>query len=910
MFIKFKINSRHSASLKKTYLKFVAYVCHQYAKYNQAHFNYKACSFFSFIFRENSNQELIFTSKEELVNKLGDMNPKRKDSESLKENNRNNTYERIINEDEGHSDYSYLEEIINSILKSPRNDIDSKISDSAHIFLVFLCGDINSDAFTSMVKSRVVSQGYKINSKAFENPRKDITENKFVASTAFQHAIEIKSFVCLKYIMTASQAIGCSLKFTDLVIEDILINFETHQAWEILQLLVSFKYMLDNEDGQSIKLTRGVSEIKRTSSPIKHKINKNHKDTNEEVKQIGRDSDLDEHIKDENITKPPSEEEHEFFDSYSEILPIRFTPIKDEIRIDNIIEIALRSDRYNKSQLFELIKSMSESTCKITKTISLDEMMMLRVLVVYSTFDVFNKTLNYFSKAKSIKEKSEYVPLDITEIKINNEFETLEDTIWEIVSFSLEIDNVPFLIKLYDEFKQEIELAYLKVPDMIISSIVKQYQKNLQVTYFVDKIRIIELIWEQWGIGAAAAVQFSELLHNLINQPPTLNVFANSYNPIKLATTLIKFLRTLDKSVLSMKDELMVLEERIVDLTVSIIEDLESKSILRNWMFDDFDDELKVIDYLAQLDLIKILNMPKVSKVVELIWRGNYDWRKGGSLVNEIKTSAVGEAFRTFDVDFDTFITVISFKHWGACIYYSLKIWYTLLIWGYQLLFKRNKSEDIIFGKGSKVKAGTFGFSTYINSIRLQFLMETIGILITTVIYITYFVLWIAKSIDMRSTYAMITASSSPTDINNYYAKLYSQGQDWFTYFRAWVIISAFMISFLIQDIMILLSYFVRRISIKSLSPNFMLLFLLDLVCAGFAIYLVIKFIFYYNVDRTLTRFEEKYYTMYKEIITNKLEPMHCFCYIVWVLFFQSFVSANLLWRTRSISPNHSQDGN
>ena len=43
------------------------------------------------------------------------MNPKRRDSESLKENNKNNTYERIINEDEGHSDYSHLEEIINSI---------------------------------------------------------------------------------------------------------------------------------------------------------------------------------------------------------------------------------------------------------------------------------------------------------------------------------------------------------------------------------------------------------------------------------------------------------------------------------------------------------------------------------------------------------------------------------------------------------------------------------------------------------------------------------------------------------------------------------------------------------------------------------------------------------------------------
>ena len=59
-----------------------------------------------------------------------------------------------------------------------------------------------------MVKSRIVSQGDKINSRAFENPREYIIENESVASAAFQHAIEIKSFVGLKYIMTASQAIG------------------------------------------------------------------------------------------------------------------------------------------------------------------------------------------------------------------------------------------------------------------------------------------------------------------------------------------------------------------------------------------------------------------------------------------------------------------------------------------------------------------------------------------------------------------------------------------------------------------------------------------------------------------------------------------------------------------------------
>ena len=217
--------------------------------------------------------------------------------------------------------------------------------------------------------------------------------------------------------------------------------------------------------------------------------------------------------------------------------------------------------------------------------------------------------------------------------------------------FALENDIIPFLIKLYDKYNQEIELFYLIVPNMIISSIFKQYKHNLQITYFIDKIRILEQIWERSGIGVAAAVQFSELLNNLLNQPPIVNVFANSYNPIKLAISLIKLLRALDNAVLSMRNELKELEKRIVKLVIRILDNIDSNGILSCWLFDEFDDELKVIDYFVQLDLIEILKSSKVSKVVEIIWSGIYDWNKEGSLLNEIKTVTVGEPHRVLGIN-------------------------------------------------------------------------------------------------------------------------------------------------------------------------------------------------------------------------------------------------------------------
>ena len=83
------------------------------------------------------------------------------------------------------------------------------------------------------------------------------------------------------------------------------------------------------------------------------------------------------------------------------------------------------------------------------------------------------------------------------------------------------------------------------------------------------------------------------------------------------------------------------------------------------------------------------------------------------------------------------------------------------------------------------MKAPTFGYALYVGSIRLQFLIETIGLLIVTIVYIIYFSLWISKTVEMNNTYALIKSSALSTDINKYYSDLYSQGQDWFTYFKA-----------------------------------------------------------------------------------------------------------------------------
>ena len=117
-------------------------------------------------------------------------------------------------------------------------------------------------------------------------------------------------------------------------------------------------------------------------------------------------------------------------------------------------------------------------------------------------------------------------------------------------------------------------------------------------------------------------------MKKLIKENYILNVFTNYHNPFRFFILFVKMLHTFDGNTESMSIDLQELQESAENLMIIIIYECSSIDILRNWLFDDFAEELKVIDFLAQMHLLKILNNSKIAKIAEQIWLGNYDQRK------------------------------------------------------------------------------------------------------------------------------------------------------------------------------------------------------------------------------------------------------------------------------------------
>ena len=110
---------------------------------------------------------------------------------------------------------------------------------------------------------------------------------------------------------------------------------------------------------------------------------------------------------------------------------------------------------------------------------------------------------------------------------------------------------------------------------------------------------------------------------------------------------------------------------------IQIIDDWDNAEVLRNWMFDVFEEGLTVIDFLAQMDLLRILNIPKIAKIVEQVWTGNYDQRKNTtSIFRPLKISQVGKKYRNLNIDFDIMTTVVGKRRcWSFLTYSSKNIW-------------------------------------------------------------------------------------------------------------------------------------------------------------------------------------------------------------------------------------------
>jgi len=208
-----------------------------------------------------------------------------------------------------------------------------------------------------------------------------------------------------------------------------------------------------------------------------------------------------------------------------------------------------------------------------------------------------------------------------------------------------------------------IELRALAVPKIILQMINECHESDRKINYIFDKIRFIDSITTSVNTEISIILEVIKVIKKLIMKDFKLNVFGSCNNPLRLYIFIIKMIRTLKANSTNMSTDLTSLEEEVENLILEVIEHVDNKGTLKNWLFDDFEEGLKVVDYIRIFNLLRPLMGTKLTKPVEQIWTGNYDQRINASILASLKTSELGVKFRSFNITLDKFITIVGLRN-------------------------------------------------------------------------------------------------------------------------------------------------------------------------------------------------------------------------------------------------------
>ena len=100
------------------------------------------------------------------------------------------------------------------------------------------------------------------------------------------------------------------------------------------------------------------------------------------------------HQKEEQETSTLSENKYNSIE-YKDILPQRLSSVLDVLGMSDVIEIAFRSEKYNKLQLQNLIKSWYPYVVIDKSKIEIEEIKMLKVFVWFDDFEAFVDVLDF-----------------------------------------------------------------------------------------------------------------------------------------------------------------------------------------------------------------------------------------------------------------------------------------------------------------------------------------------------------------------------------------------------------------------------------------------------------------------------------------------------------------------------------
>ena len=333
-------------------------------------------------------------------------------------------------------------------------------------------------------------------------------------------------------------------------------------------------------------------------------------------------------------------------------------------RKEVIIEAAFRYEDFTTTQNIEILHYFYGNLCQMSPK---ERKHLVKIIWVYKRLDLVDAIFNNLYNKEYDNHVWEAVPVDLSGITQHPDPRytyTHEDFIIDLLKCSIKIDYLNFTVNVYQKYHNWVDKKSMEIVTCVIYSLLSQYQTNKLITYPFDKFQLIDSVCENFVAETPVVHKLVKVITKLLKMPPHVNFIANSHNPIRLMVLIIKVFRAMDKTVGSIKEELVLITQQIESLAFKLIDHTE-EGVVKNWLFDDMSGGLKVIDYLSHHKLMRLLSHNKITKTAQHIWIGNYDWEKYSSLMIPFQSSHADLSSNEYNISLESSMTILGPKKWG-----------------------------------------------------------------------------------------------------------------------------------------------------------------------------------------------------------------------------------------------------
>ena len=163
-------------------------------------------------------------------------------------------------------------------------------------------------------------------------------------------------------------------------------------------------------------------------------------------------------------------------------LPPRIAKDGEFMEWSHLLEVAFRSTQFDRDKDLELVETFYPTLYNLVQ----NDSRLIHNLVAYNKFDIFWKIVDGMTtemnqgKAKNLKNKFQIFKsnADFLSYKKNIKSYLIDDISIDVVDVCFKYDNIPFLLRAYLKYRENIESVTIKVQALFTKNVLYKLKKE------------------------------------------------------------------------------------------------------------------------------------------------------------------------------------------------------------------------------------------------------------------------------------------------------------------------------------------------------------------------------------------------------------------------------------------------